>query len=226
MPPQNSRNRPYFANFAGTVLFRSRKPRIAGLHLGWTEILAKTHLPTELRTERLILRQWRPDDRELFAAMTANPEEMKYFKGTWSRAESDRMVDRLEAHFTQHGYGLWAVEIPGVTSFGGVIGLAIPHLDAHFTPCVEIGWRIGIQYWGRGYATEGARAALQFGFDQLELREIVAFTATTNIPSIRVMERLGMTRHPEDDFDHPIFPEGHPLRPHVLYRLRARDWQR
>ncbi len=186
----------------------------------------KTHSPADLRTDRLILRRWLPGDRERFAAMTANPEEMKYFKGPWSRAESDRMVDRLEAHFTKHGYGYWAVEIPGVTSFGGVIGLAIPHIELHFTPCVEIGWRIGIEYWGRGYATEGARAALQFGFDELGLREIVSFATSTNLPSIRVMERLGFTRHPEDDFDHPIFPEGHPLRPHVLYRLRANDWHR
>jgi RimJ/RimL family protein N-acetyltransferase len=111
------------------------------------------------------------------------------------------------------------VEIPGITRFAGFIGLAIPRFEAHFTPCIEIGWRLDAEHWNRGYATEGARAALEFGFVSLQVDEIVSFTATGNLRSRRVMEKIGMTRSPSDDFDHPALPEGHPLRRHVLYRL-------
>lgn len=125
----------------------------------------------------------------------------------------------MEAHFQEHGFGLWAVEIPGVATFAGFVGLSVPRFEAHFTPCVEIGWRLAAPYWGRGYATEGARAALEFGFDHLHLDQIVSFTVPDNVRSRRVMEKIGMTHDPADDFDHPNLPEGHRLRRHVLYGI-------
>ena len=133
------------------------------------------------------------------------------------------MVARIRAHFARHGFGFWAVEVPGVAEFIGLVGLAVPRFEAHFTPCVEIGWRLARAHWGRGYATEAARAALDFGFRDLNLDEIVAFTVPTNRRSRAVMERIGMTRSAADDFDHPAIPEGHPLRRHVLYRARRPD---
>jgi RimJ/RimL family protein N-acetyltransferase len=176
-------------------------------------------IPRELRTSRLLLRRWRPEDRVPFAALNADPRVMEHFPATLSRAESDTRVERIEAHFQKHGYGYWAVEIPGVTTFAGFIGLSIPGFEAHFTPCIEVGWRLAFEHWNLGYATEGARAALAFGFDSLQAKEIVSSTVPANVRSRRVMEKLGMTRSPSDDFDHPALPEGHPLRRHVLYRL-------
>jgi len=178
------------------------------------------HDLVELRTERLLLRRWRAADREPFAALNADPRVMEHFPALLSREQSDERVERIEAHFQQHGYCQWAVEIPGVTPFAGFIGLSVPQFEAHFTPCVEIGWRLAADCWGRGYATEGARAALPFGFEELALAEIVSFTVPANVRSRRVMEKLGMTHDPADDFDHPLLPAGHPLRRHVLYRLR------
>ena len=172
----------------------------------------------DLYTERLCLRRWRPSDRASFAALNADPRVMEYFPATLSRDESDALVTRIGAHFAEHGFGLWAVEIPHVVPFAGFIGLAIPRFTAHFTPCVEIGWRLAAAHWGQGYATEGARAVLRFGFETLGLNEIVSFTVPANHRSRRVMERIGMHHNPADDFDHPALPEGHPLRRHVLYR--------
>ena len=174
----------------------------------------------DLRTERLLLRQWREQDREPFAAMCADARVMKYFPSTLTREESDALVDRIEETFARRGFGLWAVEIPGVAPFAGFIGLTVPRFEAHFTPCVEIGWRLAGEFWNRGYATEGAKAALAFGWDVLQLDEIVALAVPSNGASLRVMEKLGMTRSPADDFDHPRLPEGHPLKRHVLYRIR------
>jgi RimJ/RimL family protein N-acetyltransferase len=176
--------------------------------------------PQELRTERLCLRRWRPADRAPFAAMNADPKVMEYFPGLLSREASDERVDRIEAHFSEHGFGLWAVEIAGVMPFAGFIGLGVVRFEAPFTPCVEVGWRLAADCWGSGFATEGARAALAFGFENLRLAEIVSFTVPANLRSRRVMEKLGMTHHPGEDFDHPVLPEGHPLRRHVLYRIR------
>lgn len=174
-----------------------------------------------LRTERLILRPPGDEDLAPFAAMNADPEVMRHFPATLSRAESDAMVVRNRDGFAARGFGNWAIEVPGVTSFAGFVGLSVPRFQAHFSPCVEIGWRLATSFWGQGYATEGARAALGFGFDTLKLPEIVSFTVVANQPSRRVMERLGMRRDPADDFDHPSMAEGHPMRRHVLYRLRA-----
>jgi RimJ/RimL family protein N-acetyltransferase len=146
---------------------------------------------------------------------------MQYLPAALSRDESDMLVARIEAHFDRHGFGLWAVEIPDVAPFAGFIGLSIPGFDAPFTPCVEIGWRLAAEHWGRGYATEGALAVLAFGFETLKLDEIVSFTVPDNLRSRRVMERMGMVHDPADDFDHPVLPEGHRLRRHVLYRIGA-----
>ena len=146
---------------------------------------------------------------------------MEYFLKPLSREESDAMAARIEANLAQRGFGLWAVEIPTVTPFAGFIGLSIPSFPAHFTPCVEIGWRLAAEFWGRGYATEGARAVLDLAFTKLRMVEVVSFTATINQPSRRVMERIGMTHDSAEDFDHPNIAAGHPLRRHVLYRAVA-----
>ena len=172
-----------------------------------------------ITTERLRLRPSRHDDREPFAALNADPSVMQYFPAPLTSAESDRIAAVIQERIEREGWGLWAVEIPGVTAFAGFIGLARPRFEAHFTPCVEIGWRLATPFWGHGYATEGARAALAFGFDALQLGEIVALTAEANQRSRRVMERIGMSRDPLDDFDHPSLPTGHVLRRHVLYRV-------
>ena len=173
----------------------------------------------ELSTERLLLRRWRDRDREQFAALNADPFVMEHYPSLLTRAESDAAVDRIEASFDRRGFGNWAVEVPGVADFVGYIGLSVPAYDAPFMPAVEIGWRLDRRHWGRGYATEGARAALEFGSSEIGLHEIVSFTVLANVRSWRVMERLGMTRDPSDDFEHPLLPPGHRLRRHVLYRL-------
>lgn len=153
--------------------------------------------------------------------MNADPRVMEHFPKLLTREESDSRIDSNERHFEQHGYGAWAVEVPGVAPFIGFIGLSVPQFQSPFMPCVEIGWRLAADFWGRGYATEGARAAVEFGFKQLSLPEIVSFTATANERSRRVMEKLGMTHDPAEDFNHPLLPQGHPLSHHVLYRLPA-----
>lgn len=177
-----------------------------------------------LRTDRLVLRGWRDDDRAEFAAMNADPAVMAFFPGTRDRAESDALVARIRDHFRQHGFGFWAVEAPGTAQFVGFVGLWRTDFEAPFTPCVEIGWRLAGRFWGRGYATEAARAALGFGFETLRLAEIVSFAAAGNLRSRRVMERIGMTRDAAGDFDHPMLPAGSPHSRHVLYRLRCTDW--
>lgn len=175
---------------------------------------------TELRTERLVLRRWRPADRAPFAALNADPVVMEHFSSTQDRASSDAFADRIDAHFERHGWGLWAVEVAGTGEFAGFTGLWTPGFEAHFTPAVEVGWRLGRPFWGRGLATEAARAAVADGFERLGLDEIVSFTSTANVRSQRVMEKVGLRRDPGGDFDHPSMPVGHHLRRHVLYRLR------
>ena len=174
-----------------------------------------------LRTERLILRPWRPDDLDPFAALNADPVVMEHFPRPLTRADSAAFIDRITTEWTAHGYGLWAVEVPGVAPFIGFTGLHGAVFEAPFTPAVEVGWRLAAEYWGRGYASEAARAALGFGFATVGLAEILSFTAVTNTRSQRVMERIGMARDVAGDFDHPAVPEGHPIRPHVLYRIQA-----
>jgi anti-anti-sigma factor len=173
----------------------------------------------ELRTERLLLRRWRREDREPFAAINADAHVMEHFPSVLSAAESDALVDRIEAGFEDNGYGLWAVEVPGLAPFIGFVGLAHQGAEFPFGPAVEVGWRLARSAWGMGYATEGARAALQCGTEAFGISEFVSMTAKTNLRSQRVMRRLGMTHHARDDFDHPRIPVGHPSRPHVLFRL-------
>ena len=173
-----------------------------------------------LETERLLLRGWRTSDRIPFAAMNADPRVMEFLPSLLSRDESDRLADRIEAHFEQHGFGVWAVETRANGKFIGFIGLNTPSFQARFTPCVEIGWRLAFDSWGQGLATEGARRALRYGFETLGLREIVSFTVPKNARSRHVMEKLKMTHDPADDFDHPGLPAGHPWQRHVLYRRK------
>ena len=171
-------------------------------------------------TERLILRPWRESDREPFARINADPAVMEHFPAPLSRRESDEGVAHVEAHFRQRGFGPFAAELREEHAFIGFIGLSVPNFDAHFTPCVEIGWRLAAACWGRGLATEGALAAVRYGFETLALNELVSFTVAANIRSRRVMEKIGMTHDPADDFDHPNLPAGHALERHVLYRLK------
>jgi RimJ/RimL family protein N-acetyltransferase len=175
---------------------------------------------TIIETERLLLRKWERRDREPFARLNGDVRVMEFMPAHLSHAESDWMVDRIEDHFGRHGFGLYALELRQEHEFIGFAGLSIPAFQAHFTPCVEIGWRLSAEYWGRGLATEAARAVVRFAFESLALDALVSFTVPANIRSRRVMEKISMTHDPGDDFDHPQLPEGHPLRRHVLYRLR------
>ncbi len=177
-----------------------------------------------LRTPRLLLREWCEQDLQPFVALSADPAVMKYLMPLGGETGCAAMVERIQTHFAAHGFGFWAVEIPGEAPFIGLVGLAVVAFDAHFTPAIEIGWRLATRYWGRGLATEAAAAALGFGFGTLGCEEIVAFTVPDNCPSRRVMERLGMTRAELDDFDHPRVPPDHRLRRHVLYRIARQDW--
>lgn len=185
--------------------------------------------PGELLTDRLRLRRWRAEDREPFAALNADPDVMELMPGPLTRAQSDDLADRIEARFDEEGFGLWAVEVrrdvaapddPLAGRFVGFTGLWWAAFEAHFTPAVEVGWRLARAAWGRGHATEAARAAIADGFGRLGLSEIVSFTSVINERSWRVMEKLGMAHDPADDFDHPSLPPGHRLERHVLYRIR------
>jgi RimJ/RimL family protein N-acetyltransferase len=177
-----------------------------------------------LTTDRLILRPWRESDREPFARMNADPRVMEYFAARLSREESDAMVARIETHFREHGFGLWAAELLRDGAFVGFVGFDTPSYEAPYSS--EIGWRLAGEHWGQGLATESAEAAVAYGFQTLGLEEIVATTVPANTRSRRVMEKLGMTHDSADDFEHPLLPEEHPLRRHVLYRLGRLEWQR
>ncbi|RCG26839.1 N-acetyltransferase [Sphaerisporangium album] len=179
-----------------------------------------------LETGRLILRQWREEDLRPFAEMNADPEVMEHFPAPLTRAESDALAERARARLEEHGFGLWAVEVRETGEFAGFTGLVWQRFEAPFTPAVEVGWRLRRASWGRGYATEAAGAALDHGFGSAGLTGVISMTAVTNLRSQAVMRRLGMTRDPAEDFDHPGIPPGGHLRPHVLYRLRAADWPR
>lgn len=179
----------------------------------------------ELSTERLLLRRWRDADRVPFAAINADPQVMEHFPAPLSRAESDAFLDqRVLPHLAEHGYGLWAVERRDDGAFLGTVGLMWQTFPAPFTPALEVGWRLAAHAWGHGYATEAGNASLQHAFDRIGVDEVVSMTSVSNTSSRAVMERLGMTRDPDDDFDHPRVPDGSPLRRHVLYRLSRRQW--
>ena len=177
-----------------------------------------------LRTERLVLRDWTDSDRPAFANLNGDLRVTEFLPRPLSLRESDELFEKIQNHIRAHAFGLYAVELPGEYSFIGYIGLAIPSFEAKFTPCVEIGWRLAAEHWNQGLATEGARAAVHHAFKNLGIPELVSFTVPANQPSRRVMEKLGMTRDPAEDFEHPRLPEGHPLRRHVLYRLRREQF--
>lgn len=174
-----------------------------------------------IKTERLILRPWKEEDFDPFARLNADPRVMEFFPGVLTQEESDQFAKRICIAMKQQGWGLWAVSIPDVADFIGYIGLATVNFVADFTPAVEVGWRLAYDFWNQGYATEGAQAAVKFGFENLHLNEIVSFTAINNIRSRRVMEKIGMYHDEKSDFDHPKLPEGHALRRHALYRIRT-----
>jgi ribosomal-protein-alanine N-acetyltransferase len=180
-----------------------------------------TGWPDEVRTERLLLRSLADADFDEFARMNADPRVMEHFPGCLTRAESEAAAARWRSAAIEHGVEFCAVEVPGVTRFAGVVGLAVASFPAHFTPCVEVGWRLLPEHQGHGYATEGALASLHVGFERLGIEEIVALTIPRNRASWRVMEKLGMIRDPADDFDHPRVPPGSPIRRHILYRIGA-----
>lgn len=176
---------------------------------------------SELSTGRLLLRRWRADDRAPFAALNADAEVMRHFPAPMDTGASDALADKLDAALEREGWGLWALEERATGRFLGFTGIQAVGFEAHFTPAVEVGWRLARDAWGRGFATEAARAATAFGFDAHGLEEIVSFTVPGNVRSRAVMARLGMTHAVADDFDHPRVPAGDPLRRHVLYRAPA-----
>lgn len=178
-----------------------------------------TQAPMTVETSRLRLRQWRPEDRAPFAALNSDPVAMAFFPATLTREQSDALADRIEGLIAERGWGFWAVEIKATGAFAGFVGLHVPKPDLPMMPCVEIGWRLLPEFWGKGFATEAARV----GFENLGLSEIVSFTAVPNARSWAVMERLGMTRDAAT-FEHPHVAEGHVLRPHYLYRLSRVRW--
>lgn len=177
-----------------------------------------------IETKRLILRLWRESDGAPFAELNADHEVMEFLPATLTTAQSDAFVATIRAHWDEHGYGLWAVELKDGTPFIGYVGLAKVHFEAHFAPAVEIGWRLSRAAWGAGFASEAARAALAFAFDTLSLDQVVSFTVPANRRSLGVMERIGLRHDGADDFDHPSMPDGHPLQRHVLHRLRRTEW--
>ncbi|HSX71772.1 MAG TPA: GNAT family N-acetyltransferase [Pseudomonas sp.] len=181
-------------------------------------------MTTTLTSERLILRPWRDDDLDALAQLCADPGVMAHFPAVLDRAGSVRLLDRLTAHQAEHGFTFWALERREDGVFIGFTGLARVGFDAPFVPAVETGWRLARPYWGQGYALEAARCSLRFAFEGLQLHEVVAFTTPANQRSWGVMERLGMRRDPADDFEHPGLPPGHPLSPHLLYRIKREDW--
>jgi RimJ/RimL family protein N-acetyltransferase len=174
----------------------------------------------ELHTQRLLLRQWRDIDLEPFAQLNLDPEVMRHLPAVLTRELSDALAERERRLIELRGWGLWAVETIEGARFVGCVGLAEALFQAHFTPAVEVGWRLAHEHWGKGYASEAALAAAAFGFDELRIDQIVSYTTIANTRSVRVMERIGMTHDPADDFDHPSLAPSDPLRRHVLYRLR------
>jgi RimJ/RimL family protein N-acetyltransferase len=179
-------------------------------------------MANSLTTERLLLRRWRDSDRLPFQRLNADPSVMEFMPGYLAPDVSDKLIARIEEHFDRHGFGLFAAELLEENALIGFIGISVPPFEAPFMPAVEIGWRLAFDFWGRGLATEGARALVRHAFETLSLSSLVSFTTPENLRSRRVIEKLGMTHDPVDDFEHPSLPQGHPLRRHVLYRIHLR----
>jgi RimJ/RimL family protein N-acetyltransferase len=171
-------------------------------------------------TERLIIRNWEEADFKAFAKMNSDPRVMEYFPSVLNHAESRAFFDVMIQKNQKNGFCYWPIELKLTEECIGFVGLDVPGFKAHFTPCVEIGWHLAHQYWGKGYAPESAVACLDYGFNELGLQEVVSFTSVNNLNSRKLMEKIGMTHHPEEDFDHPKLEEGHYLRRHVLYRIK------
>lgn len=180
----------------------------------------------ELQTERLLLRRWEDRDLAPFAEMNADSRVMEHFPSTLTAEESNAMVSRIESHFTDHGFGLWAVVTRAGEQLIGFCGLAVPTFDPGFAPAVEVGWRFAFEQWGQGYATESARAALGYGFEHAGLDRVLSWAVPANQRSIQVMRRIGLTAAPELDFDHPRFLDDDRLRRHVVYRITREEWFR
>ncbi len=177
----------------------------------------------EIKTERLLLRQWRKEDLSEFALLNADPLVMKYFPKVLSAEESDVLAEKIIKLISERGWGFWAVETINTQSFIGFVGLHEPHYELPVNPCVEIGWRLARKYWGQGYATEAGQASLKCAFNDLELDEVYSFAVVANRKSRAVMERLGL-RDTMSNFEHPVIPEDSPLREHVLYKIDKRSW--
>jgi len=180
---------------------------------------------THIDTPRLRLRRWTRLDQPAFAAMNADADVNRHLLGPLDAATSRAMMQRMEAHFSVHGFGLWALQRRDDGALLGFAGLQLVPFEAAFTPAVEIGWRLLPSAWGQGYATEAAQAAIDDGFARLAVDEIIAFTVHANERSERVMQRIGMQRDRHGDFAHPRLPDGHPLSAHRLYRLQREDWR-
>lgn len=178
----------------------------------------------EFETPRLGFRQWKEEDKSLFAKMNASSEVMRYFPSTLAKEQSDEFYNKIVDHFEENGYGLWAVEEKQTGEFIGFIGFYNATFEAEFTPCVEIGWRLDNKFWNKGYATEGAGGCLKHGFDELDFEEIYSFTAEINKPSINVMEKIGLTK--QGEFNHPRVQKDSPLLRHVLYKINASDYEK
>lgn len=175
---------------------------------------------TEIVTARLRMRRWRADDLDAFASINADPIVMQCFPSPLTRQQTEALIDELEQHFDRHGYSQWALEVKNTGELIGFTGLTDVGGQLPFAPATEVAWRLAANAWGRGYAYEAARAAIDFGWGTAGLTEIVSFTAKPNHRSERLMQRLAMTHDPADDFDHPKLPVADRLRPHVLYRIR------
>lgn len=180
----------------------------------------------QLLTSRLKMRKWRQEDILPFSKMNSDSQVMEFFPKVLTEKETHDLVQKFEERFSQQGFGFWALELIENGQFIGFTGLNVPAFQTHFTPCVEIGWRIAHEYWGKGLAVEAAQKTIEYGFEVCSLKEIVAFTTLLNMKSRRVMEKLGMTYSPKDDFEHPLLEVEHPLRKHVLYRLKKESYQK
>ena len=190
-----------------------------------TLLLRTFSAPVELRTPRVLLRQWKDSDCEAWAVMNADPAVRRYFASLLNRADAQAEADRIRSAIAQRGWGMWALEVPGVHAFAGFVGLNLPDYEAPWMPAVEIGWRLPPAAWHQGYATEGAIAALDFAFTHLELPQVVALSVPTNGLSHSVMERIGMVRDVDANFDHPRVPVDSPLKRHILHRISPTQWR-
>ena len=181
-------------------------------------------MTTIIETERLILRTWKKEDAEAYFQINQDPKVIEFLRGPLTMEQVNDFIPAVNSHGDKRGYTLWAACLKETGELMGFIGLNYTDWESHFTPAVEVGWRLGSQFWGKGYATEGAKASLDYGFKKCGLKEIVSFTVPANVRSLRVMEKIGLKRDVNGDFAHPKSPADHPLSQHILYRLRADEY--